>query len=95
MSKRRMVSLASVGIGILSLLCLLGLFVSFHDIFHDYVSSNAIANQGLSLTLPNWTLCSMEWQIVSFSFWAMFLFNAALFIISIWQNRTMKMNGIK
>lgn len=95
MGKRKMIYLATIGIGILSFICLLGLFTAFHDIFHDYVSSKVISNLGLTLSLPNSATCSLEWQIASISFWAIFLFNIVLFIISIWQNKIMKIKGIQ
>ena len=80
--------------GILSALCLIAYYLALHDIFHDYASAEVIQeNISASVTLPDWTTCSLEWKIVGICFWPMVAFHA-IFLVGLITNRNRKKQRI-
>lgn len=47
-------------------------WAALNDIFHDYVSPQALADAGIQATLPEWTHASSEWNAVLIT-WAFLL----------------------
>ena len=60
-----------------------GDFLALHDISKDYISSERLEALGISAALPAWTAAEGEWQIVTISFIARFLF-LSLNILLLW-----------
>ncbi len=81
-----MARMVSIVVSIISMLCLVGFFLSLHDIYNDYVSPQII-----TAPLSGWTRCPLEWGITSVCFWTMVLCNGAAlvyFLITANNNRS-------
>jgi len=77
MRKLQIFTAATVLVGILSLLCLLGYFLVLHDIYKDYASPGVLYEQASISpeTLPDWTACPTEWSMLRIGFWPMLAFH--------------------
>jgi hypothetical protein len=86
----RILSRITLGLGVLSFLCLVGYYLALHDIFFDYVSPKVLYDHGLTPGLPAWTLCPGEWQVVSIGLWTMVAFHVMLLVTLIAKRKQAK-----
>ena len=64
------------------MVCLFGMFLAFHDIYHDYLSPKTLVRFGIGRDLPDWTKCPLEWGVAGVCFWSMVLLTIGGTVIS-------------
>lgn len=81
MRSARAVSIITLGLGVVSFLCLVGYYLALHDIFRDYVSREVLQNLRIASAeaIPQWTACAGEWRLLGMAFWPMLLFHVIFF----------------
>jgi hypothetical protein len=82
MRQTRIIAAVTVGLGIVSLVCLVGCFMALQDIYHDYASPEVLRNHpGIAAeSLPRWTTCDLEWGVIRLGFLPMLLFHVAFLV---------------
>jgi len=67
-------------------------FIALHDIKNDYVSRHILDSLNITLSgsLPFWTSTTIEWQIVTISFYSRLIFIIANIIIVVMFIRNVK-----
>ena len=63
--KAKKLFMTALGVSLVSFVFIIPHFLAFTDIYHDYISKNnwIIRNTDVS-TLPSWTNCNLEWNII-------------------------------
>jgi hypothetical protein len=73
-------------LGLLSVVALVGSFLALHDIARDYVSPRMIesylagAPAGAE-ALPPWSLCAVEWRMVTLGFLPLLALHVGFFVL--------------
>lgn len=77
MRKLQILTAATVLMGIVSFLCLLGYFLALHDIYQDYASPRVLYEQAdiSPKTLADWIACPLEWNMIRSGYWPMLVFH--------------------
>ncbi len=90
MRKGTFATTATVVLGVLSLLCLVGCYFALHDIFYDYASPKVL-EEHTKLgpgAIPAWTVCPLEWRFLRVCFCLMLFFHVVFLVSVTWHSRS-------